>query len=144
MGRENHIDRASGSGVFARFPDCLASLSPHKLPDHSIFEMTSRSQKSPAPFVINMSPPLLKLAENADPYAHRRYGERPDNEITDETVLEIIEPGQSLTKAEWYSKARMDGVSQTDFEKYFSGLRSSGRVTAVDRDGEAAYKLTIQ
>lgn len=143
-GRENHIDRGSGSGVFARFPDCLVSLSPHQLEAHAIFEMTSRSQKSPEPFVINMTPPLLTLAENADPFAHRKYGERPEKEITDETVLELIVPGQMLSKQEWFAKARMEGIDQSNFETHFNSLRSSGRVTAVDRGGVAAYKLTIQ
>jgi hypothetical protein len=144
MGRESHIDRGSGSGVFARFPDCLVSLSPHSLAGHAIFEMTSRSQKSPHPFVIKMTPPVLQLAENADPYAHRRYGDRPENEITDETIIELIKPGVALTKTELYSKARLDGVDQTNFDTHFNSLRSSGRVTAVDRDGVPAYKLTIQ
>lgn len=32
-GAKNAIDRASGSGVFARFPDCLLDLAPVRIPD---------------------------------------------------------------------------------------------------------------
>ena len=144
MGRESHIDRGSGSGVFARFPDCLVSLSPHQLEQHAIFEMTSRSQKSPHPFVIKMVPPVLQLATNADPYAHRRYGDRPSIEITDETVLDIIKPGMPLTKTEWFSKARVAGVDEANFNIHFNSLRSNGLVVAVDRDGLTAYKKANQ
>ena len=144
MGRESHIDRGSGSGVFARFPDCLVSLSPHQLPEHAIVEMTSRSQKSPRPFVIKMSPPVIELAENADPYAHRRYGDAPQVENTDETILELIPPGQSLTRNEWAGKARMQGASEANFETHFNSLNGSGRIKQVDRDGVVAYVRTIQ
>ena len=144
MGRESHIDRGAGSGVFARMVDCIISLSPHQLPDHAIFEMTSRSQKAPKPFVLKMTPPVITVAENADPTAYRRYGSPTCEEITDETILEIIPTGQSLTKQEWFSKARMQGVTESNFNTHFTSLRSSGKVKVVDRDGCNAYSRTVE
>ena len=69
MGSEDHIDRGAGSGLTARMMDCIISLSHHQIVDHDIFEMTSRSQKRPKPFVWKMTPPVISVAENCDPSA---------------------------------------------------------------------------
>ena len=144
MGSEDHIDRGAGSGLTARMMDCIISLSHHQIDDHAIFEMTSRSQKRPKPFVLKMTPPVISVAENCDPSAYRRYGQNSCTEITDETILEIIPAGQSLTKQEWFSKARMQGVTESNFNAHFNSLRSSGHVETLDRDGLTAYSRTIQ
>lgn len=141
MGKESHIDRASGSGVFARFPDCLISLSPHQLAEHAILEMTSRSQKSPKPFVLRMTPPVMTVAENADPTCYRRFGQpQPDQEINDESILELISPGSSLAKEKWLAAARNAGATEEEFLFHYNQLRQSGKIKAVNRGGIITYE----
>jgi hypothetical protein len=140
MGKESHFDRASGSGAFARFPDVLTTLSDHALPQHCIFEMTSRSQKGRMPFVIKNQPPVFDLAENADPNAFRKYGDNaPKAELTPEVLLSLIPSDSSVTKAEWFSKARMQGVSENKFDHLLSMIRQSGMVKQVKEDGIILY-----
>ena len=144
MGGESHIDRGSGSGVFARFPDCLITLSSHQVQEHAILEMTSRSQKSPQPFVLKMTPPVIEVAENADPTAFRRF-DRPNSEpMSDDGILDLVPVGQSLTKAAWMAKAKMQGVGQQQFDEHFNSLCGSGRVKPAEIDGVVAYGRTIQ
>lgn len=142
MGRESHIDRGAGSGVMARMFDCIVSLTPHQLLDHAIFEMTSRSMRAPNPYVLKMTPPMITVADNADPNAYRRYGERPDIELTDECILELIPTGQPLTKVEWFNKAKMVGATDQNFETHFNSIKSNNLVQVVDRKGVTAYRKT--
>lgn len=72
MGTEDHIDRGSGSGAFARFPDSLISLSRHQEQGCAIVEVTGRSMPKASPFVIEMSPPNLRIRTDLPP-AHKRY-----------------------------------------------------------------------
>jgi hypothetical protein len=141
MGKESHYERASGSGAFARFPDVLTTLSEHQLPQHAIFEMTSRSQKSPLPFVIKTEPPVFSVAENADPTAHRKYGQDCARiEMTPDSLLELIPIGESITKAQWFSKARMQGVSENKFDHLLSMIRQSGMVKQTKDDGVILFE----
>ena len=141
MGRESHIDRASGSGVFARFPDCLISLSQHQLAEHAILEMTSRSQKSPKPFVLRMTPPVISVAENADPTCYRKFGQpQPEQEITEEFILELIPLGGSIDKAQWFSDAKYAGATEDEFTFHYNQLRQSGKIKAIQRDGKVTYE----
>jgi hypothetical protein len=146
MGSEDHIDRGAGSGVTARMMDCIISLSHHQIENHAIFEMTSRSQKPIRPFVIKMNPPVITVAENADPTAYRRYGGSRTEEVTDERVLELIPFDSALTKQEWYSRARTQGVSESNFNTHFNSLRSNNQVLKVNRktDGQTAYRRNNQ
>lgn len=71
MGKEDHIDRGSGSGAFARFPDSLLSLSHHEEYLHAILEITGRSMPKTEPVTIKMTPPLLTSSELKP--VHRKY-----------------------------------------------------------------------
>ena len=130
MGRESHIDRASGKGVFARFPDCLISLSPTSAcRTRNSGDETSRSQRSPSPFVIRMTPPVIAVAENADPTCYRRFGQpQPEQEINDESILDLISPGSSMPKEKWLAAARNAGATEEEFLFHYNQLRQSGKI----------------
>jgi AAA domain len=61
------IDRASGSGVWARDPDGLISLTPHQLEDHYTVVVDVRSFAKPADFVIRWQHPRFYADSDADP-----------------------------------------------------------------------------
>jgi RecA-family ATPase len=73
------IDRASGSGVWARDPDGLISLTPHQLEDHYTVTVDVRSFAKPADFVIRWEHPRFYSDGDADPQELRqsRGGGRP-------------------------------------------------------------------
>ncbi len=72
------IDRASGSGVWARDPDGLISLNPHKLDDHYTVTVDVRSFAKVADFVIRWQHPRFYSDSDADPEELRKpHGGRP-------------------------------------------------------------------
>jgi RecA-family ATPase len=72
------IDRASGSGVWARDPDGLISLTPHQLEDHYTVTVDVRSFAKPADFVIRWEHPRFYSDGDADPQELRQSrGGRP-------------------------------------------------------------------
>ena len=92
------------------------------------------------PFVIKNQPPVFELAENADPNAFRRYGDGAAKaELTPESLLDLIPSDSSMTKAEWFSKARMLRVSENKFDHLLSMIRQSGMVKQVKEDGVILY-----
>ena len=93
------------------------------------------------PFVIKTEPPVFSLAENADPNAFRRYGENaPRVELTPQALLEFIPKGESITKADWYSKAKLQGVSENRFEHLLSMIRQSGMVNQTKKEGTIYFE----
>jgi RecA-family ATPase len=78
-GAKEAIDRASGSGVWARDPDGLISLTPHRLEDHYTVVVDVRSFAKPADFVIRWQHPRFYTDSDADPeeLRIRREGGRP-------------------------------------------------------------------
>ena len=53
----DHIDRASGSGVFARDPDAILTLTPHEEDYHLVLEATLRNFPTPEKKVIEFAWP---------------------------------------------------------------------------------------
>ena len=88
------------------------------------------------PFVIKTEPPVFSLAENADPNAFRKYGENAQRvELTPQALLELIPQGKSITKAEWYSQAKLQGLSEHRFEHLLTMIRQSGMVNQTKDEG---------
>jgi len=60
----DHIDRASGSGVFARDPDAILTLTAHEEEEHLILETTSRNCPFLPPKVLEFSAETFPLFEH--------------------------------------------------------------------------------
>jgi hypothetical protein len=76
----DHIDRASGSGVFARDPDAILTLTSHEEEEHLVLEATNRNCPFSPPKVLEFS------AETFPLFIHR-----PDLEV------KFRKPGQIST-----------------------------------------------
>ena len=63
----DHIDRASGSGVFARDPDAILTLTPHEEEDHLVLEATVRDFSSPPPKVVEFEWPNFVHKPDMEP-----------------------------------------------------------------------------
>ena len=60
----DHIDRASGSGVFARDPDAILTLTSHEEEEHLILETTSRNCPFSPPKVLEFSAETFPLFQH--------------------------------------------------------------------------------
>jgi hypothetical protein len=98
------IDRISGSGVMARDPDSILTLSKFKDADNCyIFEATLRNMASPEPVVIEFAFPIWKV--------------RPDLAATgkgysleDLANLLPTDPAAGLSGAGWFEAAAEQGI----------------------------------
>ena len=89
----DHIDRASGSGVFARDPDAILTLTPHEEDYHLVLEATLRNFPTPEKKVIEFSWPNFIHKPDLDPTL-RKAGQASENKKLNthlaEKTLEIL------------------------------------------------------
>jgi Replicative DNA helicase len=63
------IDRIGGSGVFARDPDSILTMTAHEEPEAFTIEATLRNFAPIEPFVVRWEWPLFRRADELDPHA---------------------------------------------------------------------------
>tara|TARA_B100001093_G_scaffold404354_1_gene392484 strand:- start:260 stop:1426 length:1167 start_codon:yes stop_codon:yes gene_type:complete len=89
----DHIDRASGSGVFARDPDAFLTLTPHEEEDHLVLEASLRDFAGPPDQVVEFSWPNFIHKPEMDPKL-RKAGQTKENKILNEklstALIEIL------------------------------------------------------
>ena len=89
----DHIDRASGSGVFARDPDAILTLTPHEEDYHLVLEATLRNFPTHEKKVIEFSWPNFIHKPDLDPTL-RKAGQASENKKLNthlaEKTLEIL------------------------------------------------------
>jgi len=93
----DHIDRASGSGVFARDPDAILTLTPHEEEYHLVLEGTLRNFPTPDKQVVEFAWP--NFIHKPDLEANlRKPGQAAEskklNESLAEKLLGLLEKGQ--------------------------------------------------
>ena len=120
----DHIDRASGSGVFARDPDAILTLTPHEEEYHLVLEGTLRNFPTPDKQVVEFAWP--NFIHKPDLEANlRKPGQAAEskklNESLAEKLLGLLEKGpieglkvmrlqlQDLTNNE-VTKERMNNI----------------------------------
>jgi hypothetical protein len=91
----DHIDRASGSGVFARDPDAILTLTPHEEEDHLVLEATVRDFSSPPPKVVEFEWPNFVHKPELEPKL-RKPGQSKEiqrvNEKLSNALIELLKP----------------------------------------------------
>jgi archaellum biogenesis ATPase FlaH len=95
----DHIDRASGSGVFARDPDAILTLTPHEEEDHLVLEATLRDFPTPDPQVVEFSWPNFIHKPDMEPKL-RKPGQtkaKKDrlNKLSD-ALVELLKPNSIM------------------------------------------------
>jgi len=81
----DHIDRASGSGVFARDPDAILTLTPHEEEDHLVLEATLRDFAAPPPQVVEFDWPNFIHKPEMEPKL-RKAGQTKESKILNEKL----------------------------------------------------------
>ena len=64
---KDSMDRIGGSGVFARDPDAILTMTPHTLEEHFTIDATLRNFAPQEPFVVRWAWPLFYRNETVDP-----------------------------------------------------------------------------
>jgi|TARA_Y100000289_G_C3928997_1_gene155249 hypothetical protein len=95
----DHIDRASGSGVFARDPDAILTLTPHEEEDHLVLEATLRDFPTPSPQVVEFSWPNFIHKPDLEPKL-RKPGQSKENKLLNDklstALIELLKPNSIM------------------------------------------------
>lgn len=78
-GKES-IDRIGGSGVFARDPDVILTMTPHEDDDAHVIDLTLRALPPVRPFVVRWCESIFIADRNADPAALKAPQANPKSE----------------------------------------------------------------
>jgi hypothetical protein len=123
---KNAIDRASGGGVFARWPDAIMTMTDHKEENALIVEMALRNFAPKKPFVVRYEHPLwvqapeLRAGDLKDAAGRKRVYREED------TLAKL--PPEGATYSEWARKA---AISKTTFGRHLERLLDTGKVKQV-------------
>jgi hypothetical protein len=121
-------DRMSGSGVWARDPDALVTLTPHENEGAFSVDFTLRNFAPRPSFAVRWEWPLMRPDGTLDPAALKQAG-RP-KEFTGASLVEAL-PSQGATYGEWLAIATKAGISESTFKRLVRELRDSGKVGHV-------------
>lgn len=101
----DHLDRASGAGVFARAPDVFMTLTSHKEENCYSVETTCRSFAKPRGFVVRWEYPLWRIAHDLNPDELKRHsGAGRAALYTPDQMVDLL-PSEGLTHGEWCKTA---------------------------------------
>jgi hypothetical protein len=124
-GAKNSIDRASGGGVLARWPDAVITLTEHEKEDHMIAEFHLRDFAPVPRFVIRWDYPVWTMATAEDPAKVKRQGRKDEHPAS--VLLEKLDPS-GMSNSEWQ---KASGWSQTTFKNKREQLEKEGKVSCV-------------
>ena len=134
------IDRVSGSGVFARDPDAIVTLTKHVNEGTFVAEFTLRNSPPIEPFCVRWDHPLMALDTEADPSKLKKPGGRPSQYANNE-LLSLLSGGP-LDFKEWRQRAEAEvGIGRTafydrvaDFKKAEKVVCKNGKFSLSERE----------
>ncbi|MFZ4695065.1 MAG: AAA family ATPase [Verrucomicrobiia bacterium] len=143
-GKES-ADRIGGSGVFARDPDTIMTMTLHEERDCFVVEPILRNFAPVEAFVIRWEYPLMKRDDALDPTALKQVGGKkaggPVKEFTEDQILSLL-PNEGFSTAEWCDLAHAKlGCSPRTFRDRLAMLRESGRIEKTGRKGVWKRKI---
>jgi hypothetical protein len=130
------IDRVSGSGVFARFPDTIVIATEHKMPDRYAVEIITRSFPEQPSFVVKWDFPLMTVDAHANPNdLATAHGPTLDRVA----FIRLLAPCP-LGAGEWkYKAVQTMGLNVNSFGTLRSEVVAKGWVKGSHKEG---YSLT--
>jgi len=132
-GKESQ-DRISGSGVFARDPDSIFTLTRHEEDGAFTFESTLRTFAPAAPFVLRWQHPVFSVDEGLDPARLKKPARGPSARYTPEKLVKIL-PQDGLPRPAWCKKANSKmGISKTTFYSVAAMAEDAGLITVDESD----------
>jgi hypothetical protein len=123
------LDRISGSGVFARDPDTILTLTRHEEVNAFSIEMTLRNHAPIDPFVVRWQYPLLRRDGALDPARLKAVKGRPP--IYDAAMLLDVLGAATMKTGDWQQAvADAHGMSRAKFHELRRELLDQGKIEA--------------
>ena len=129
-GKKNQIDRASGGGVFARWPDVFMTLTDHKESGAMVFECALRNFAPIEPFVATWAYPLWRRDTKLSPTQLKTSGAGEQFPATE--AAKRLDDGMTYTA--WQAAS---GMTETTFRRKRDELIESN---AVMKTGNKYYR----
>jgi AAA domain len=133
------MDRISGSGVFARDPDTIVTMTKHEEDDCFTMDMILRNFPPQEPLVLKHDHPLMTLAEELDPQKIKKPSPKANahkyeaSEITDQMHAGI----PIKTGALWGKVHEESDMSRSEF---FDLLKELRRTKVIQKTAEGNVK----
>jgi hypothetical protein len=150
----DHIDRASGSGVFARDPDAILTLTSHEEEEHLILETTSRNCPFSPPKVLEFSADTFPLFQHKPDLEakFRKPGQtstiqKKINEALSEKFLELLKdkPISGRNKAiELLQEKTNNNIDGHVFKKILSMTKDQIEVEKGGPGNQTVYSLKLK
>lgn len=129
------IDRISGSGVFARDPDTIMTMTALEKEGTFVFEASLRNLKPFKPFGIKWHYPIMVRDDDIDPTKLKKPGGKPKG--YEESKVGALLTKAPLTTAEWQKMAYTEqGVSRSSFYRCIKDLEASKTISKTVTDGK--------
>jgi len=121
------IDRVSGSGVFARDPDTILTMTRHEEEDAYVVDAILRNFPPVESFVVRRVHPLMMRDEKLNPKALKRAGASLQK-YSDEEILKPLERG-GMTTTQWQKNLAIGlGLSSSGFHDRRRKLEEKGLI----------------
>jgi AAA domain len=127
------MDRISGSGVLARDPDSIITLTAHEQPNCFAVEMTLRNFPPQEPFVVRRLHPLMVVESKLDPAKLKKQRGKESQYKPDDALKHL---GPNMGTAQWMRKAcEEEGFVSRTFHRLKKQLESEGKIVKSAIDG---------
>lgn len=125
----DHLDRASGAGMYARAVDVFATLTRHNQDDCYSVETTCRSFQRPEPFVVRWEYPLWRIEADLDPNDLKQQPKsgRPSR-FTPRSIAELLpDAGMKYSELQRLAECSL-GVKESRFAQLLKLAKAGGLV----------------
>jgi hypothetical protein len=135
------MDRVSGSGVFARDPDSLLTLTKHETDGAFVLDSQLRTFPPCDPFVVRYTHPLFVLDHELDPQALKQAGGRPKTHDAKRLLRFIRNTTQEepISVNAWATRAKIPRTTLCD---YTDDFRARGWIASVGEGTACRQYLT--
>lgn len=124
---KDSIDRISGSGVFARDPDTILTMTALEKDGTFAFDATLRNLPPFKPFGLRWKYPIMRRDDEIDPSKLKKPGGKTKG--YEESKVAAILSKKSLTTSEWQKIAYQElGLSRSSFYRCIQDLQDSNLV----------------
>jgi hypothetical protein len=121
------IDRIGGSGVFARDPDTIPTMTKHEEDDAFVIDAVLRNFRPVEPFVVRRVHPLMIRAGNLNPKALKKPN-MSQEKYSDEDILAPLKRGGMTTTAWQQDLFKGIGLSESGFHVRRRKLEEAGAI----------------
>jgi len=138
-GKES-VDRVSGSGVFARDPDTILSLTKHEQDNAFVVESTLRDFKQMEPFVVKWEYPLLVRDTCLNPTKLKTPLSKKPSYSVDDLFKWVVQ--EDITTKELKARVTEEtGVSKTIFYELLAELKKRPGVSFGEQSKKWHYTV---